>query len=447
MGDNDFARQFDGGGPRQTWNLRLSAIYGYSPSTQWFSGDSPRPADSPFYRTDLHLMTLVANADHRSGAGLGLTMPYGAIFRRDRDPNGPLDSKLETYDVGPGDLEMRLRQDLTALSGTLPRGLPRLVVSAGVVAPTGPYIPKQTSIGGDQVAIDAPTRYASLGRGVWWLLADIELFGALPADLAWYAALYTRTPLQEAINGFDWGPERRTGVGLSWRFWPKYLSASLGIDWQWRGLATELVYSPLKEQVVRTDFISGGGHWVELAPTLRAELPAGLAATATLRLPLYRDVRGTQGVQDYGVFVGVQYSLGVGDTQMPEASTAPQPLAPGSEAPGPAVAALLVPGKYTVIDYWATWCAPCLKLAPAIEQLQADRPDLAVQRLDVGDWGPAEMARYLPGLPGIPVLDLWSPEGKLVQRLVGADCMEFHKNLAIPPRPAAPPAADPPPPI
>ncbi|MBI4699854.1 MAG: TlpA family protein disulfide reductase [Deltaproteobacteria bacterium] len=31
------------------------------------------------------------------------------------------------------------------------------------------------------------------------------------------------------------------------------------------------------------------------------------------------------------------------------------------------------PGSVTVIDFWATWCRPCLKIMPAIEQLWAEQ--------------------------------------------------------------------------
>ena len=36
------------------------------------------------------------------------------------------------------------------------------------------------------------------------------------------------------------------------------------------------------------------------------------------------------------------------------------------------------PGKPLLINFWATWCAPCLREIPMLKELQAARPDLQV---------------------------------------------------------------------
>lgn len=433
MGDNDISRQFDGGSPRSEVDVRASVIYGFSRSTEQYSGSTRVQSTSPAYRVDLQLLTLIAQAEHRSGAALGLVLPWGAILRRDRPAGGSPTAVQETYDIGPGDLEIRARQDLSRLLGLRGKYLPRVVISLGTVAPTGPYIPKTSVLAPGETVAAQPDKYASLGRGVWWLTADAELFGALSEKLGWYAAFYSRTALADAENGFAWGPERRTSLGLAWRFWPGVLSASLGADWQWRGLSTELVYDPLAGRKIRSTFISGGGDWVDALPSLRAELPAGLAATLTARVPVFRDVQGLQGVQGVAVFAGLQYAFGLGAEQKPAVVHALAPMQPGDLPPGPAVASLLAAGRYTLVDYWATWCAPCQKLGPQIDDFAKMHPQLSVAKLDVSDWDPQTMQRYLPGLPGIPVVDLWGPDGRLVRRLVGAECGDFAAEaLALP---------------
>lgn len=61
-------------------------------------------------------------------------------------------------------------------------------------------------------------------------------------------------------------------------------------------------------------------------------------------------------------------------------------LAAGSKAPaftpekflkGTEVKAL-EPGKVHVIEFWATWCGPCVAAMPHLSQLQKDNPDIAV---------------------------------------------------------------------
>jgi thiol-disulfide isomerase/thioredoxin len=36
------------------------------------------------------------------------------------------------------------------------------------------------------------------------------------------------------------------------------------------------------------------------------------------------------------------------------------------------------PGKPLLINFWATWCAPCLREIPMLKDLQSERPDLQV---------------------------------------------------------------------
>jgi len=47
---------------------------------------------------------------------------------------------------------------------------------------------------------------------------------------------------------------------------------------------------------------------------------------------------------------------------------------------------LPVPGKITILDFWATWCEPCKVLEPALVDLVRANPDrVALRRIDVSD--------------------------------------------------------------
>ena len=70
-----------------------------------------------------------------------------------------------------------------------------------------------------------------------------------------------------------------------------------------------------------------------------------------------------------------------------------------------------------LVDFWATWCAPCLAIAPVLEQL-ADEYEgkIKIGKVNV-DENPATPGQY--GVRGIPTMILFK-DGSIVDQLVGA---------------------------
>ena len=54
-----------------------------------------------------------------------------------------------------------------------------------------------------------------------------------------------------------------------------------------------------------------------------------------------------------------------------------------------------------LVDFWATWCGPCRMLAPILEELSGQHPELKIVKVDVDE--NRELAlRY--GIESIPTL-------------------------------------------
>jgi thioredoxin 1 len=88
-------------------------------------------------------------------------------------------------------------------------------------------------------------------------------------------------------------------------------------------------------------------------------------------------------------------------------------------------ATVLAAGKTAVVDFWAPWCPPCRALAPAIEALASERPDVVVGKLNVDEQ--ASIAeRY--GIQSIPTVLLFR-NGELAGRSVGLVSLGRLHNL------------------
>jgi thioredoxin 1 len=70
-----------------------------------------------------------------------------------------------------------------------------------------------------------------------------------------------------------------------------------------------------------------------------------------------------------------------------------------------------------LVDFWAPWCGPCLKVGPIIEELAADYSEkLKVGKIDV-DANPETAVKY--GVMSIPTVILFKG-GEAVDTITGA---------------------------
>jgi thiol-disulfide isomerase/thioredoxin len=69
-------------------------------------------------------------------------------------------------------------------------------------------------------------------------------------------------------------------------------------------------------------------------------------------------------------------------------------------------------GQWVVVNYWATWCAPCRKEIPDLSRLHDRRSDLVVLGLAFEDTEPADLLAFLEEYPAtypILLVDTFNP--------------------------------------
>ena len=68
-----------------------------------------------------------------------------------------------------------------------------------------------------------------------------------------------------------------------------------------------------------------------------------------------------------------------------------------------------------LVDFYADWCGPCRMVAPVVEEIAGERPDVSVCKVNVDESG--ELAVRF-GVASIPTLIVFK-DGKEYRRIVG----------------------------
>lgn len=97
-------------------------------------------------------------------------------------------------------------------------------------------------------------------------------------------------------------------------------------------------------------------------------------------------------------------------------------------------------GHWVIVNFWATWCVPCIKELPEISQFVKSHPDIRAIGIAYDDTDPADIRAFLDKHPvsfpmaqvtmdkpltdfdeprGLPTTYLIGPDGKVAKHFMG----------------------------
>ncbi|HUK81034.1 MAG TPA: thioredoxin family protein [Verrucomicrobiae bacterium] len=127
--------------------------------------------------------------------------------------------------------------------------------------------------------------------------------------------------------------------------------------------------------------------------------------------------------------------------EKPAASSSPKPgrSSTGSSAADPKVEIIsrgeqvdigkrLVPGKITIVDFYADWCAPCRSIEPMLEERVNKDADLVLRKINIDNWASPVSKQY--GIRAVPFLQVYDRRGNKIGDVTGFNSTFFESLIS-----------------